>query len=265
MTIQKEVRWCDWPLPEHARELDELAKVGARCDAWRQFMKSEALAVIKMSVNPFCWFNAWENFDRLILELDCGEGELRAAINDRLRPQYKECSYGFKRMDIWDSRSWCTLPLEWFVEGMAGFGASRNGKRPDWPETVLTHNDMPVLQFGIKLPWTVGQECFWMEHKIKRDPWGSSTLEWREAFMFFDHPDIDKRFKGRRWAADGKFAVAATRSEMEEALWEVVLAKCKTSLVTVVEGPFGKLPKKGKANGCQGAVDRVGCGDVPNA
>lgn len=220
----KKQNWCNDANKKYARELDDLYKVGSRVDAWRDFFKSASCGMLKKLSGDIIYFNKFEYFERLICELKCTEGKAIASIE---KVTLSEPEINFLRDDIYDSRAWCRLPLSCFAL-TKGFNERTERDLMQWD--VLKYNQMPEVQLGINKAWTVSRGWFKFSHKIKNDE--------RYAEISFNHPQLDKRFKGRRWCADGKFPRSATRQEMEAVLWGKVNTECQKHLVTVE--PFGE-------------------------
>jgi hypothetical protein len=217
----KAEKWIHNPDRDFMRDGADLFKVGARCDAWRAFLNSKTVAALKKIKGHVIWFNQHEYFDKLICEFDCSERRLTAVIEGLMRPGH-QMPVKFSRVDIYDARAWCYLPLSCFAH-TRGF-KERSGVK-HWGSEVLELNEMPMVEFGIKLPWVVSRDCFTMTHKVKGDV--------RFAEMGFAHPQLDAHFKNCRWVADGTFTRDATRKEMEDALFAKVQAKCRNYQVTI--------------------------------
>lgn len=203
----KEPNWINWPNMNYARDLEDLYTMGQRCDAWRAFMQSETIAKLRRLKGRIIWFNKYQYFDKLLCEFDCSEKKLRATIESLMRPDHK-MPVEFIRKDIYDARAWAELPLSCFAE------------------VEGDPNEIPVIQFGLKLPWEISVDCFTLTHRIKDNL--------RHAIMTVAHPQIDPRFKGKRWVADQVFPRDTTRKEMETILLDKVRNECKRNLVTIV-------------------------------
>lgn len=223
MIKDKKVRWCDWPHRKNERELGEVYKVGARCDAWRLFLRSETVAKFKKIKGSVIWFNRHEYFDKLICEFDCSEKKLRSVIK-LLMIKGHEMPVEFVRKDIYDARAWAYLPLSCFVKIDILEFSERRGEN-HWQHEILKYNEMPVVQFGIRLPWIVSRSCFTLSHRLKNNK--------RCAVMTFSHPQIDSRFDDRRWAGEHIFPREATRKEMTKYLFAKVESECIKHLVTI--------------------------------
>jgi len=218
---QIEAPWCSWPHRENQRDPGDFKKTCARCDAWREFLKSETIEKFKKIKGNAIWFNRYEYFDKLICEFDCSETKLRATIESLMRHDHR-VSVVFVRNDIYDARAWAYLPLSCFSELS---GCKNRGEKRIWQSDILTRNEIPVVQFGIKLPWTVKRACFTLAHRLKADG--------RIAIMTFKHPQLDRRFNGKRWAAERMFPRDTTRAEMTKALFVEIENECAKHLVTI--------------------------------
>jgi len=203
------------------RETDDLYKVGARCDAWRTFFKSETIAKLKKIKGRVIWFNRYEYFDKLICEFDCSEKKLRAVIKSLIIPG-REMPIMFVRKDIYDARAWAYLPLSCFAEIN---GCNERSDKNHWQYDILKSNEMPVIQFGLKKKWVVDMGCFKIKHRLKDGM--------RFAVMTFEHSQLDSRFDGKRWVAEQMFPRETTKEEMTEALFAKVKAECVKHIVTI--------------------------------
>jgi len=224
---------------EHALELEDLYKCGARCDAWRAFFQSRTLATLRKLKGHLIWFNRHEYFDRLICEFDCPEKKLRqtleALVVSALTPKYIQRlrhpkgrpAITFLRDDLYDARAWCRIPLDHFIPIPSG-GFTARTHDDSHSGYVLKHNEMPVLQFGLQLPWIVSRDCFTLTHRLKDGG--------RFAEMFFKHPQLNPRFQGRRWVADQNFPRNTTGQHMEETLIALVQANAPKYLFAIVAG-----------------------------
>ena len=218
------INWCNWPHRENKRDPGDLNKVGARCDAWRSFLQSETVAKLKKMKGNCIWFNKYEYFDKLICEFDCSEKRLRSVIKSLMRKGHG-IPIEFIRDDIYDARAWVKLPLCYFIEIDVLEYKERSGK-DIWQSDILKHNEMPIIYFGIKLPWVVDSSCFTLTHRLKNGE--------RYAEMIFRHPQLDRRFDGKRWAADDTFPRETTRKEMTEYLFAKVKNECAKHLVNII-------------------------------
>ena len=216
-------KWCNWPDQENIRDLEDLYKVSNRCDAWKAFFNSSAVKKIKKAKGYILWFNKWEHFDKLICEIDLSEKKAQKLIKSLMLPGHEKPII-FKRQDIYDARGWVHLPLSCFVK-IKGFN-ERSGK-DHYQNKILEYNEMPIVQFGIKLPWSVSRKCFTLTHRLKYNE--------RHAVMRFNHPDLDHRFEGKRWVAEAIFKPETTRKEMTEKLFTDVEDECAKYLVTITE------------------------------
>jgi hypothetical protein len=207
MKLTKVPNWITWPRRDYSEDITQLYRQGARCDAWRAFLQSKTVAAFKRVKGHVIWFNRYENFEKLIVEFDCSEAALRRVIAKLVRPAFRGLPFEFKRDDIYDARAWARLPLNWFAD--------------------IDEREIPVVQFGIRLPVSVPRSAFTLSHRLK---WPG-----RFAEMVFEAPWLDARFKGRRWAADGTFAKDATRAEMMASLFAQVESRCKAARVTITD------------------------------
>lgn len=223
----KEPRWCSWPNRDYQRGNNDLYLTGLRCDAWRTFLTSDTVRAFKRLKGQCIWFNRYEYFDKLIAEFDCTERSLRRVITARLLPEFQDRPIEFVRNDIYDARAWAHIPLNWFVDGLAPLSERDPNPGPRWQYEVLAANEVPDVQLGIKKPWAVSRDSFSLRHRLKN---GS-----RFALMTFAHPQLDRRFQGKRWVADGTFSREATRAVMFAHLFAEVAEKCGRHLVTITE------------------------------
>ena len=225
-TAIKGGRWCSWPNRDYMRPFTDLARMGARCDAWRAFLDSRTVAILRRMKGSVIWFNRYEYFDKLFCEFDCSDARL-AAVVSKLMPLNRRRRPTFKRNDIYDARAWANIPLDFFVP--AKDMKPRTKMDQMWQEDVLPANEVPLLSFGVRVPWTVSRDCFTLRHRIKGGE--------RFAVMTFAHPQLDPRFQNRRWCAEGTFPRDMTLDAVESALWDEVSDKCRDYLVTVMEVP----------------------------
>ncbi len=223
--------WCNWPSVSQAREIEDLYKVGARCDAWRAFLNSDTVKKLKRVKGYILWFNKWEHFDKLLCEFECTEKKLRAVIKSIMRPGH-EMPIEFIRTDIYDAKGWTRLPLSCFAE--IENCNERTGEE-HWQYEILEKNEMPIVQFGLPMPWTVSRDCFTLTHCLKDDIAQGVCCRRRHAVMTFNHPQLDRRFDGKRWVADMIFPRESKRKEMTEKLFAKVKAECAKHLVTIKE------------------------------
>lgn len=213
--------WCGSPNHSNMRELDDLFKVGARCDAWRSFLKSKTVAALRQIKGHVIWFNRYEHFETLICEFDCTESKLTAVIKGLMLPKSREI-VEFVRRDIYDARAWAYLPLGCFTK-TTGFNKRTDTERMQYD--VLALNEMPIVQFGIRKPWVVTRDCFTLRHRIKDGG--------RFAEMTFAHPQLDTRFRNLRWVADGMFPREAKRADIEAVLFAKVREEAANYLVSI--------------------------------
>lgn len=221
--IIKEAHWCNWPNQEYARNLEDLARMGARCDAWRKFFSSGTLRRLSRLEGTVIWFNRYEAFDKLLVECNCTEKQLRSAIKKMLLPDFKSHVYEFKRQDIYDAISWAKIPLNLFVTGLEEC-AQRDGLE-HWQYEILARNEVPLVQIGIKLPWTVSRNCFSIVDRVRDGR--------KITVMICNHPDIDPRFNGKRWVAEGEFSPGTPKSQKMETLFAKVEVECLKHQVTI--------------------------------
>lgn len=184
--------------------------MGAVCDAWRTFLSSKTmdrLIRLKGSIN---WFSKWEYFDVLNFEFECDEASLLKTIRQLLLHEFRQQEFTFRRTDIFDARAWLHVPLNYLVNGLEGFNARTGSEGRRYQDEVLKKHEVPKIRFGIKKSWDVTTSDFSLKHRLKDGR--------RFAELFFTHPNLDPRFVGNRWVAEGEFAKEATRPEMLEAL-----------------------------------------------
>lgn len=217
--------WCTWPNREYAYKIDDLRKVGARCDAWRAFFQSESIKKLRRLKGSVLWFNMYEYFDTLICEFECSEKQLRTALRGMMRPG-KERPIEFKHEDIYNATAWAYLPLDCFVEA-SGFNARSSNDRPFSDSAVLEKHEIPNLRIGIKLPRSVPRSQFKLTHRLNGDR--------RFAEIHYYGPELERRFKDKRWCAEGTFPREATRQEMEAALFAKVEERCAEHMVTITD------------------------------
>jgi hypothetical protein len=222
----KEPRWCNWPNRDYQRATTDLFQVGARCDAWRAFLSSDTMKRLNRVKGRIIWFNQYEYFDTLLAEFDCSEATLRKVIREILLPEFRDNAFAFRRKDIFDARAWATVPLNWFTQGLDGFQQRKDDRRR-FQNEVLEACEVPKVQFAIKLPWDVTSDYFTLKHRLKNGQ--------RVAELLFDHPELDPRFQGRRWVADGVFPTATSRAEMLKALFRQAEEKCANHQVRIID------------------------------
>ncbi len=220
--------WCSWPNREYMRPFTDLARMGARCDAWRAFLDSKTVAILRRMKGAVIWFNQYEAFDKMICEFDCSVARLAAVLSKLMLPD-RRYRPTFTRNDIYDARAWAKIPLDCFVPVKDMKPRTRLDGM--WQNEVLPANEVPLLSFGVKVPWTVSRDCFTLRHRIKRSDGR------RYAVLTFSHKQLDPRFENRRWCADGTFPRDMELGAVRAALWEKVERECKQYLVTVTEVP----------------------------
>ena len=198
----------------------------ARCDAWRTFLSSETAAKLRKLRGHVLWFNKYEAFDKLLMEFSCAEKRLLETLRELVVGNHTLPP--FRRIDIYDSRSWLFLPLDWFVP-ISGMNSRTFDER--WQNDVLRINEVPILQVGLRRPWTVTRDCFRVIRCTKRRR--------RLAVMVFDHPDLDSRFAGKRWCAEIE-CEGKDRHVIENDLFALTAAECQKHLVTIVD-PDGPI------------------------
>ena len=219
--------WCDWPNRKSSRGPTDLYRVGARCDAWKIFLQPKTIAKLKKISGSCIYFNQYKYFDKLICEFDCSEIRLRNAIFSLMRKDH-ELPVAFIREDIYDARAWASLPLDCFAELD---GCNERSGKDRWGYDILKYNEMPVVQFGIKLPWVVSRSCFTLTHKLIENG------ERRRAKITFKHPQLRHNFDSKkgRWAGEDIYPRETTRKEMEDDLFPRVQNELAKHLVTIKE------------------------------
>lgn len=238
MRKYKVAPWCNWPNHDYARKLEELFITGARCDVWRRFMNSATLHRLHRVKGYIIHFNQYDYFDQLICEFPCTEKQLRRTITKLMRPGHEQ-PIVFKRTDIYDSRGWCTLPLNCFADCANAFNPRTDKERSQ--SDALKLNEMPTIMFGLRaMPWHITSDMFTLTHRLKDGE--------RLAEMTFAHPDLDRRFENKRWVADKKFSKEATREQMHADLLAHVRLECAKHSVRIVD---------------LDAIDRLTGNDVP--
>ncbi len=219
--------WCDWPNRKSSRGPSDLYKVSARCDAWKLFLQPKTIAKLKKISGSCIYFNKYEYFDKLICEFDCSEIRLRNAIFSLMRKGH-ELPVAFLREDIYDARAWASLPLDCFTEVD---GCNERSGKDRWNHDILKYDEMPVVQFGIKLPWVVSRSCFTLAHKLVED--GAR----RRAKITFRHPQLRHNFDSKkgRWVGEKIYPRETTRKEMEDDFFAEVKNELAKYLVTMEE------------------------------
>ena len=218
--------WCDWPNRKSSRGPSDLYRVSARCDAWKLFLQSKTIAKLKKISGSCIYFNKYEYFDKLICEFDCSEKKLKSVIKSLMRKDH-EMPVEFLREDIYDARAWATLPLDCFAEIN---GCNERSGKDRWSHEILKYDEMPVVQFGIKLPWIVSRSCFTLTHRLIKD--GAR----RHAKLIFRHPQLRHNFDSTgRWAGERIYPRETTRKMMESDLFAKVKGELAKHLVTISE------------------------------
>ena len=199
--------------------------MGTRCDAWRAFLSSSTFEVLAKLRGHVIWFNKYEAFDRLIMEVSCSFKRLREALRGLIRARFLDTTNLTPvRKDIYDARGWISLPLDRFV---SIHGMHPRTGNPTWEHDVLARNEMPIVDIGLQTRWKVSRDCF---HVIRRSK-GRKPM----AVMVFSHPQLDERFEEERWCAEQEWIPGANRQDMETALLPKVVERCKRYLVEIVE------------------------------
>ena len=197
---KKPQNWCNSPY--YVRELSDLYKVGSRVDAWREFLLSEKIEVLRELGMSVCSFNQYSMFGHLIIMLDCTEEYAISGIRSIMRPEHEQV-IEFHRESIHDLRAWAYLPLSCFADAQ-GFNEWAKD-RDIWQKDILKMNPMPYLQIGIKKDWVVSPSCFTFSHKLKVDKESWPNEKKRFAQVSFNHPHLDRRFDGNQHVSDGMY------------------------------------------------------------
>lgn len=227
---KKRQNWCDSPY--FVREISDLYKVGSRVDAWRAFLLSEKIEVLRGLGMSVCSFNQYAMFDNLIIMLGCPEESAISGMRSIMRPGH-EREIAFHRCSIYDLRAWAYLPLSCFAEA---HGFNEWAKDKDiWQRDILKFNPMPYLQVGIKKEWVVSPDCFTFSHKIKVDRKSWPYDKKRFAQVAFNHPRLDRRFNGNQHVADGVFTIDKSIATIREELMAQAIEVCAKHAVTVQE------------------------------
>lgn len=217
--------WCNWPWREYARDLEDLARLGQRCDAWRRFLSSDTVTALGKLRGHIVWFSKHQAFDRLIMEVSCSQKRLQETLLSLIRARFLDTTNLTPlRKDIYDARGWISLTLDHFVSIDRMY--PRTGD-PSWEHDVLARNEMPIVDIGLQTRWRVSRDCFRCIRRVKRRK--------PMAVMVFTHPQLDGRFEGQRWCAEQEWIPGASRQDMETALLPTVAERCKRYLVTIVE------------------------------
>lgn len=222
--------WCDSPY--YVREISDLYKVGSRVDAWREFLLSEKIEVLRSLKMSVCSFNQHSMFDSLIIMLDCTEESAVTGIRSIMRQDHEQ-EIEFRRKSIHDMRAWAYLPLGCFADAQ-GFGEWAKDK-DIWQHDILKFNPMPYFQVGINKEWVVSADCFSFAHKIKVDKKHWPVEKKRYAQISFNHPHLDRRFEGNQHVSSGIFPVDRGITAIREELMAQAMALCAKQAVTVQE------------------------------
>jgi hypothetical protein len=226
----KPKNWCNSPY--YVREISDLYRVGSRVDAWREFLLSEAIEVLRGLNMSVCSFNQYSMFDQLILMLDCSEESAIAGIRSIMRRGY-EREFEFRRDSIFDERAWAYLPLSCFADAQ-GFN-ERDQDQKLWPSDILKINPMPEFMVGIRKEWVVPASSFTFSHKIKVDKKNWPVEKKRFAQVAFDHLSLDRRFEGNQHVSSGIFPVDRDIAAIREELMAQAMVVCAKHAVTVQE------------------------------
>lgn len=222
--------WCDSPY--YVREISDLYRVGSRVDAWREFLLSEKIEVLRSLGMSVCSFNQYSMFDSLVVMLDCTEESAVTGIRSIMR-QGHEQEIEFRRKSIHDMRAWAYLPLDCFADAQ---GFNEWAKDKDiWQSDILKFNPMPYFQVGINKKWVVSADCFTFSHKIKVDKKHWPEAKKRFAQVSFNHPHLDHRFEGNQYVVDGTFPVDRDIAGIREELMALAMDVCAKHSVTVQE------------------------------
>lgn len=224
----KPQNWCDSPYC--VREISDLYRVGSRVDAWREFLLSEKIEVLRGLNMSVCSFNQYSMFDKLIIMLDCSEDAALSGIRSLMR-QGHEREFNFRRESIFDERAWAYLPLSCFANAQ-GFN-ERDQDPKLWESDILKINPMPEFMVGIKKEWVVAANCFTFSHKIKVDKKQWPEIKKRFAQVSFNHPHLDQRFEGNQHVSSGIFPVDRDIASIKEELMEQAMLVCEKHAVTV--------------------------------
>jgi hypothetical protein len=222
--------WCDSPY--YVRDISDLYKVGSRVDAWRDFLLSEKIEVLRGLGMSVCSFNQYSMFDSLIIMLDCSEGSAISGILSIMRSG-NEREIEFHRSSIHDVRAWAHFPLSCFADAQ-GFNEWVRDKEL-YQSDILKFNPMPNFQVGIKKEWVVSADCFTFSHKIKVDKKSWPYEKKRFAQVSFNHPHLDRRFEGNQHVSSGSFPVDRDIALVREDLMEQAMVVCSQHALTVQE------------------------------
>ncbi len=220
--------WCNSPYC--VREISDLYVIGSRVDAWREFLLSEKIEVLRSLTMSVCSFNQYLMFDQLIIILDCSEKSAIAGIRSIMRKGYEQ-EFEFSRDSIFDKRAWTHLPLSCFADAQ-GFN-ERDQDQKLWQSDILKINPMPEFVVGIKKGWVVPADSFTFSHKIKVDTKNWPVIKKRFAQVAFNHPHLDRRFKGNQHVSSGFFPVGKDIAAIRGDLMQQALVVCAEHAVTV--------------------------------
>lgn len=221
--------WCDSPY--YVRELTDLYIVGSRVDVWRNFLLSDKIDVLRELEMSVCSFNRYSMFDRLIIMLNCSEDEAVKGIRS-IMLDGDDTPIEFRRNSIHDDRAWAWLPLSCFTDAQ-GFNDWDRDKEL-WQDDILKFNPMPQFQIGIKKQWVVSPDCLVFSHKLKVDKKSWPHEKKRFAQVSFNHPDLDRRFKGNQHVVDGFFHSDKAIPEVREELTAKAMIVCAKHGVKVL-------------------------------
>lgn len=226
----KPKNWCNSPYL--VREISDLYRIGSRVDAWREFLLSEKIEVLRSLKMSVCSFNQYSMFDQLIIMLDCSEESAIAGIRSIMRRGYEQ-EFEFHRDSIFDERAWAYLPLQCFADAQEF--SDRNPDDKLWQMDILKINPMPQFMVGIKKEWIVPADSFTFSHKIKVDKKNWPVEKKRFAQVSFNNPHLDRRFEGNQHVASGVFPVDRDIPLIREALMAQAMDVCVKHTVTVQE------------------------------
>lgn len=222
--------WCDSPYL--VREISDLYRVGSRVDAWREFLLSDKIEVLRALNMSVCSFNQYSMFDQLIIMLDCSEESAIAGIRAIMRQGYEQ-EFEFRRDSIFDERAWAYLPLSCFAAAQ-GFNERELGQKI-WQMDILKVNPMPEFMVGIRKEWIVSLDSFTFSHKIKVDKKHWPVEKKRFAQVSFNDPCLDRRYEGNQHVASGIFPVGRDIADIHEELMAEAMMVCAKHAVIVQE------------------------------
>ena len=224
----KPTQWCNSPY--FVGELSDLYTLGSRVDAWRNFLLSEKIEVLKKLDMSVCSFNRYDMFDSLIIMLDCNEDEATTGVKSIM---VAGCDYPveFYRTSIHDLRAWATFPLSCFTEA-EGFNDWKEFKL--WQRDILKFNPMPRFKIGINKKWVVPEKYFKFSHKLKLDHKSWPVEKKRYAQISFGHPQLDFRFENNQHVTSGFFDRNKPIAEVRETLMVEAAGVCKKNSVEIV-------------------------------